>query len=71
MKLNLQEKTGNTAIHYAMEDNNLKLAIELLKAGADYNIKNTENKICLDLIQDDDVKKIILSYLESKEKDKD
>ena len=68
IKLDQQDKLNNTALHYAMEDNNLKLALELIKIGADYNIKNEDGKVCFDLIQDQDVKNIILSYIENKDK---
>jgi ankyrin repeat protein len=61
--LNHKDKSGNTVLHYTMEDGNLKLSIELIKLGAKTDILNNEGKYCLDNIQDHSLKGIILNYI--------
>ncbi len=65
--LSVKDNTGNTALHYVLEDDNMKLGIELIKAGADIKIENDEKKNCLDMIKNPDIKSIIISFLESKD----
>ncbi|EFX65014.1 hypothetical protein DAPPUDRAFT_17024, partial [Daphnia pulex] len=40
--INLQDEKGYPALHYAIEENALKLVIELLKNGADVNARTNE-----------------------------
>lgn len=61
--VNHSDKVGNTALHYTMEDNNYNMSIYLLKKGARVDLKNNEGKICLDLIEDKNIKSILLSYI--------
>jgi ankyrin repeat protein len=61
--LNNTDKLGNTALHYLMEDNNMKLSVELIKLGAKYDIKNGENSTCFDLVKDENLKKILLNFI--------
>jgi ankyrin repeat protein len=63
--LNNKDKAGNTALHYTMEDNNLKLSIELIKHGVKYDVKNNDGHTCFGLIKDNNLKSIILNYVNS------
>ena len=69
IKINFQDKIGNTALHYLCEDEKFDIAIELIKNGADIEIKNNEGKTPLDLIKTEDIKNIIKSYLKTKEEE--
>ena len=65
VKLNVQDLIGNTAMHYLCEDEKYEMAILLIKAGADYNIKNKEEKTPIDKIKTDDIKNIISSFIKN------
>ena len=42
--INYQDEKGNSALHYACDEGNLKIAEILLKANSDPNLKNYENE---------------------------
>ncbi len=64
--INNVDNNGYTALHYTMEDNNLKLSLELLELGARYDIKNNEGFICFSLMKDSNMREIIYNYIENK-----
>ena len=63
VKLNIRDNLGYTALHYVCEDNKFDVAIKLIQCGADFEIHNNDNKSPLDLINDSNVKDIIISYI--------
>jgi ankyrin repeat protein len=46
--VNLQDKQGKTALHYAVESGNIPMVEYLLKWGQDLSLKDTDNKIARD-----------------------
>ena len=65
IQLNIRDKIGNTAIHYVLEDNKYDIAIKMIQRGADITIENNDKKTCLDLINDQNVKELITSYIKN------
>lgn len=65
IKLNIKDNQGNTAIFYLIEDKEFKLAIEVIKKGADIKITNKDNKAPLDLIEDKAIKDLIIKSIPS------
>jgi ankyrin repeat protein len=61
--INKQDKTGNTALHYTMEDNNFNVSLAILKRGGQYDIKNQESKTCFDMIKDVNIKSVLTNYI--------
>lgn len=67
IKLNIRDKIGNTALHYVLEDNKYDVAIKMIQKGADITIQNNNKKACMDLINDNNVKELITSYISKKD----
>ena len=65
IQLNIRDKIGNTAIHYVLEDNKYDIAIKMIQRGADITIENNDKKTCLDLINYQNVKELITSYIKN------
>jgi ankyrin repeat protein len=61
--INNTDKSGYTALHYTLEDNNTKLSMELIKLGAKYDIKDNEGKVCFELMKDKNMKDLILNFI--------
>ena len=49
ININYQDESGNSALHYACDEGNLKIVEILIKANCEINIRNTERKTPLHL----------------------
>ena len=61
--VNIQDKNGRTALHWAVRNNNLEIAKLLIDNKCDTTIKNDEGKTYLDYVLDDKIH-MFLSPLE-------
>ena len=52
-------KWGYTALIYAAEYVNLEIVQFLIESGADVNIKNNDGKTALDLVETEEIKKVL------------
>ena len=59
IKINHQDDTGNTALHYAVHVQNIPMIYDLIDHGANPHLKNNENESALDVAQSLDHKKIL------------
>ena len=69
VNINMKDNIGNTGLHYLCEDEKFDVAIQMIKNGANVEFKNKDGKTPLELIKNDDVKSIILSYLKDNKDD--
>lgn len=58
--LNLQDKTGHTALIWAVLFRRTSIVEKLIAAGADVNLRNFESKSALDLVQDTKTEEILI-----------
>ena len=65
ININYQDKNGNTALHYASNEGNLKIVKTLLGAKCDTNIKNNNNQTPLHLSSKKDYFDITKKLIES------
>ncbi|CAG9858180.1 unnamed protein product [Phyllotreta striolata] len=49
LRVDSKDLYGNTALHYACEEDRQEVAVALVKNGADMEMKNKEGRTCLDL----------------------
>ncbi|XP_076882167.1 uncharacterized protein LOC143530556 [Bidens hawaiensis] len=64
-------RKGMTPLHYAVQGSYTDLIKYLVKKGANINIKNKSGKSPLDLATTDEIRLLLTSPVETKEKDKD
>lgn len=62
ISVNVQDNTGNSALHYAAKDNKPDFVYQLLVLGADINLKNNEGKTPVDLCDTDELKWVVQNY---------
>ena len=62
LEIDLQDRYGSTALHYACEEGRMEMIKALLDRGADRNIKNKEEKVPLEMAKPE-IQKIIVNLL--------
>jgi len=59
-----RDKSGMTPLHHAIAEGNGDVALELLRMGADSSVRDSEDKLPIDLAPDATVRKWILRMAE-------
>lgn len=59
-----KDKSGMTPLHHAIAEGNGDVALELLRMGADSSVRDSEDKLPIDLAPDATVRKWILRMAE-------
>jgi len=63
LDINAADNLGNTALHYSMEENHKEISCLLIDCGADYLVKNSEGKFCIDMVNNDNFKLEMLEFV--------
>jgi ankyrin repeat protein len=57
--IDVQDKEGKTALHFAAEANNRAMVQELLNSGANLSIQTKDGKAAIDLTKDADIQRLL------------